>query len=103
MKEGKIWNITYEMENIVFTDPNAMEGFKMLGVDFASEKFAHKVGWFRGWNMIRFKLKCAGKTKCSKVWRRNGKVGEHENKIFHEVEYNCLKSKTLSINDILNG
>ena len=43
MKEGKIWNITYEMENIVFTDAKAIEGFKMLGVDFASEKFAHKV------------------------------------------------------------
>ena len=43
MKEGKIWNITYEMENIVFTDAKAIEGFKMLGVDFDSEKFAHKV------------------------------------------------------------
>ena len=43
VKEGKIWNITYEMENIVFTDPKAIEGFKMLGVDFYSEKFAHKV------------------------------------------------------------
>ena len=43
MKEGKVWNIAYEMENILFTDPNAMEGFKMLGVDFNSDKFAHKV------------------------------------------------------------
>ena len=43
VKEGKIWNIHYEMENLVFTDPKAMEGFKMLGVDFANEKFAQKV------------------------------------------------------------
>ena len=62
MKEGKIWNITYEMENIVFTDPKAMEGFKMLGVDFASEKFAHRVHNMmiqtESWYMIRFKLNC---------------------------------------------
>ena len=43
VKEGKVWSITYEMENFVFTDPKAMEGFKMLGVDFDSEKFASKV------------------------------------------------------------
>ena len=43
MKEGKIWNIAYEMENMVFTDLNAMEGFKMLGVDLANDKFADKV------------------------------------------------------------
>ena len=79
MKEGKVWNIAYEMENILFTDPNAMEGFKMLGVDFNSDKFAHKV-WFRGWSLVRFELNCSGETKCSKVWRDNGKVGfiEHE-------------------------
>jgi len=43
VKEGKVWNIAYEMENILFTDPNAMEGFKMLGVDFNSEKLVNKV------------------------------------------------------------
>jgi hypothetical protein len=43
VKEGKIWNIAYEMENMVFTDLNAMEGFKMLGVDLANDKFADKV------------------------------------------------------------
>ena len=55
VKEGKIWNIAYEMENILFTDPNAMEGFKMLGVDFASDKLAHKV-WFRGWSDFTWTL-----------------------------------------------
>merc|ERR1719268_97548 len=43
LKEGKVWNITYEMENMLFTDPKALQGFKMLGVDFDSEKFATKV------------------------------------------------------------
>ena len=43
LKEGKVWNITYEMENMLFTDPKALQGFKMLGVDFDSEKFARKV------------------------------------------------------------
>ena len=43
LKEGKVWNITYEMENMLFTDPKALQGFKMLGVHFDSEKFATKV------------------------------------------------------------
>ena len=75
MKEGKIWNIHYEMENLVFTDPKAMEGFKMLGVDFANEKFAQKV-FIQMMEFDLCKLNCVGEAICSKVWRGNGKVGK---------------------------
>ena len=49
---------------------------------------------------VRFKINCAGERICSKVRRRNGKVGflkKVKNKLCYKVEYNCLKSKIFRI------